>query len=124
MFLGSTTGLTTTTTWTTTTTTPMTTTTTIILGCDSIDINLVKLYFWCSWQKLYNIPTSLEDAVLAGKCNKKPDQSVTETLSVQSVSICENYYKDFCFTAGIFGKAGQFIIVYTLETRIGSLTQG
>ena len=44
MFLGSTTGITTTTTSTTTTTTPMTTktTTTIFLGCNSIEINLVK----------------------------------------------------------------------------------
>ena len=55
MFLGSTTGITTTTTWTTTTTSPMTTTTTttIFLGCDSIEINLVFIYF-CQAQPQLN----------------------------------------------------------------------
>ena len=99
----------------------MTTTTTfswVVTQLTLIQLN----YIFGVHGKYYII--SLEDAVLAGKCNKKPDQSVPETLSVQSVSICENYFKDFCFTAGIFGKAGQFIIVYTLKTRIGSLTQG
>ena len=52
MFLGSTTGITTTTTWITTTTPPMTTTTTIFLGCDSIEMNLVKSYFWVKWLPL------------------------------------------------------------------------